>query len=133
MTDERFSLIRRFYSDRNSFNFFTGAAYHSFSIHLGNRLTSLATGGLFPNIDLVTIKTLGLVLGLGNRWQLKSGWVLGVDWLSMYLPLKTIEAEAPYISSNASESSKNDVRDAMKVIKRVPTFAVFKFQVGMSF
>ncbi|MCO5142341.1 MAG: hypothetical protein M9962_04530 [Oligoflexia bacterium] len=133
MTDERLTLLRRFYSDRNSFNFFTGIAYHSFSIHLGDRLTSLVTGGYVPSVDLITIKTLGVTFGLGNRWQLASGWVLGADWLSIYIPLKTLEAEAPYISSNASESGKNDVRDVMKVIKRVPTFAVIKFQVGMSF
>ncbi len=133
MTDERLSLIRRFYSDRNSFSFFAGAAYHSFSVHLGDRLTSLISNNLIPNVDLVTVKTLGFIGGLGNRWQFGSGWTLGVDWFSMYVPIKTLEAEAPYVSSTASESGKNDVRDVMDVIKRIPTFAVFKFQVGMSF
>jgi hypothetical protein len=133
MTDERISLIRRSYSDRNSFNFFAGVAYHAFTVSLGDRLTSLATNRFLPNLDLVKVKTLGIVGGLGNRWQFKSGWAIGVDWISMYLPLKTLEAEAPFISNTASESGKSDVKDVMDIIKRVPTLAILKLQVGISF
>lgn len=133
MTDEKLSIVHRFYSDRNSFNFLAGAGYRSYSIHLGNRLTSLASNSMIPNTDLVSIKTLGLVGGFGNRWQFDRGLTLGIDWFSIYVPMKTLEAEAPYISSNASDSGKNDVRDVMNVVKRIPTFAVFKFQIGLSF
>lgn len=133
MTDEKLSIIRRFYADRNSFNFFLGGGYSAFSIHLGDRLTSLVSGGAIPNVDLVTLRSLGLIAGLGNRWQFEGGWTIGMDWFSIFVPVKNLEAEAPYVNSSASESGKKDVRDVMSVIQHVPTFAIFKFQVGYSF
>ena len=103
------------------------------NIHLGDRLTSLISGNLIPNADLVKIKTLGITGGLGNRWQFKKGFTLGVDWFSLYIPLKTFMAEAPYVNSGASESGKNDVRKAIKIIKRIPTFSSLKLQLGLTF
>jgi len=51
LPDEKLSLIRRFYGDRNSFNFLVGVGYHAFSVHLGDRITSLATVGVVPNVS----------------------------------------------------------------------------------
>jgi hypothetical protein len=133
MTDEKLSLIRRFYSDRNSFSLFLGAEYSSFSIHLGNSLTSLVSGSGVPNFDLVRVRSLGVLAGLGNRWQFESGWTIGLDWFSLYVPVIGLESEAPYLTSNASETGKEDVRDVMSVLQHFPTFALLKFQLGYSF
>lgn len=133
MVEQKFSLVYRSYSDRNSFHFFGGAFYHSFKARLGNTYLSLVPNSPVQGIDLVQIRTWGVVGGVGNRWQFKSGWGIGVDWFTIAIPLKTIQADAPYITTATNGSKREDVQDVFDVIRKVPTFAFFKVQFGYSF
>jgi len=133
MIEQKLSLIYRSYSTRNSFHFFGGAFYHSFKARLGNTYLELVPNSGIQGIDLLQIRTWGVVGGIGNRWQFKSGWGIGVDWFTIAIPLKTIQAEAPYLTTNASGTRRDDVNDAFDLIRKIPTFALFKVQLGYSF
>lgn len=133
ITDQRLSLFYRSYSQRNSFNFIYGVNYSSFKAHLGNDILAAVSGGNVAQYDLLTIRTIGLTWGLGNRWYVSNRILMGVDWLTINIPVATLEANAEFLEATASEDKKNDVRDALDIIKHVPTLAIFKLQVGVSF
>ncbi|MBX3041218.1 MAG: hypothetical protein KF789_10985 [Bdellovibrionaceae bacterium] len=133
MTDRRFSLIRRTYSKRNSFNFSYGLTYTDFSIHLGNDIMSRVSGGRSPSLDLVEIETLGANFAIGNRWSFDKNITLSVDWFSWAQPLKVIRKKHDFLSKATNDSDRDDVGKAASVIAYFPRFAVFKIQLGILF
>lgn len=133
ITDQRLSVFYRSYSDRNSFSFLYGINYSSFKAQLGIDYLSTVSGGNVGQVDLVAIETLGLTWGVGNRWQLNNNVLIGLDWFTIYIPVITLESQADFLSANASEKRKEEIRDALDVIERIPTFAALKFQLGIAF
>src|SRR5690606_30674611 len=96
MTDERFSIIRRSYLGSNSFNISYGLTYFDFSMHLGNKLLDRVTGGGYPAIDLVEVQSLGLNLGIGNRWIFNKNITFGVDWISWAQPFYVMKKKSAF-------------------------------------
>lgn len=131
-SDKRLSLLYRSYNKRNSFNWLYGLFYEKVEIYLGSEFLEGVTD-FDPKVDLVDIQTAGITWGLGNRWQFKSGFALGVDWFVINIPLVTLNKEAAYFSSSASQKDKDKVDDTMSTIAKFPTFSVIKFQIGGSF
>ncbi|MCB0407411.1 MAG: hypothetical protein KDD34_04345 [Bdellovibrionales bacterium] len=131
-TDQRISFFYRSFSQRNSFNFLYGLYYNSFRLSIGDKLLSNVTGGVVPGYDLLTVETLGVSWGFGNRWHL-GRLLLSFDWLTINIPLIVLESDAPFLNVNGSETDKNDVRDVLDTIEKIPTFAIIKFQLGYSF
>lgn len=85
------------------------------------------------DFNILSVKSVGVTLGLGNRWQLKNGMSLGVDWFHLNIPVSVFETDADYLNSDADQQDKEDIRDVLDVLKRVPTFSFLKFQVGYTF
>ena len=133
ITDQRISLFYRSYSNRNSFSFLYGVNYSSFKAQLGTDFLATISGGNVSQFDIVSIQTIGFTWGLGNRWQLKNRLIIGLDWFTINLPLFVLESNADFLSANASAKKKDEIRDALDIIEKIPTLAVFKFQIGMSF
>lgn len=133
MTEQRLALLYRNYGDRNSFNFFVGADYYKFDITLGDSLLNTVTGGVYPNIELLTIESLGLLGGIGNRWQMQNGLTIGVDWFVIDIPIYIIQTKADFLLYTSDANSKKEVEDALGFIEHIPRLAFLRFQIGMSF
>jgi hypothetical protein len=132
-SETRVSLLYRSFSERNSFNFIYGLNYNSFKLGIGDKLLSTITGGIVPGYDVVTVETLGLSWGVGNRWNLNDKFLISFDWFAIHIPIYVIESEAPFLEATASEEDKDDIRDALDFIENIPTFSVIKVQFGYNF
>lgn len=133
MQDRRFSIIRRSYSERNSFNISYGITYTDFSIHLGNGIMSRVSGGRSPSMDLVEIETIGANVAIGNRWTFNKDITLGVDWISWAQPLHVLRKQHDFLSQADNQKDRDDVGKAASLIAYFPRVAVFKIQLGILF
>lgn len=130
ITEQRVSLNWRSFSSRNSFYFSYGVFYNDFEFVLGDKL--LASVDASASVDLVKIQSMGLSWGVGNRWQTEGKFTWGFDWFAINIPLVTLSSEAPYIESTTDEDDRDEVREAMDVIEKIPTFVALKVQLGVS-
>ncbi|MCJ8276443.1 MAG: hypothetical protein HRT44_10505 [Bdellovibrionales bacterium] len=130
--DQRIQVTRTSYSKRNSFYLTYGLNYYQFKATLGSALLSTVTGSTVPNIDVLEISSLGGTFGIGNRWQFKN-WVLGVNWVSIHVPLVILNSENAYTSNTTNQSDGQTVQDVMDVVERIPTFTAVRVQLGYSF
>ncbi len=133
MTDERFSVIKRSYSEGSSFNLSYGLSYFDFSLHLGDRLLNRVTSGSYPWIDLVQVQALGFNLAFGNRWLVKKNMIFGVDWISWAQPVVVTNKKSAFSDNASNQQDKDDVDKAMKLISYFPRLAFLKLQLGISF
>ncbi len=133
MSDSRVSIIKRSYSASNSFNFNYGITYFDFGIHLGDDLISKITGGNYPSIDLVSLKSLGVNIGLGNRWTFEHDITLGVDWISWAQPLITINKNSAFLDYATDASDRDNVKKALSIVQYFPRWTILKLQIGILF
>lgn len=133
MTEEKWSVLRRFYGDRRSFHYALGLTYHELGVHLGDELFASASGYSALNADFARQKTLAFTAGLGQRWIFSHGISLQVDWISLSLPFTTLESHLPFLGTNAAEQKKSKVRKAFDFFEKIPTFALFRIGAGWSF
>ena len=132
MTDERLSLIRRNYLGTQTFNFNYGLNYHRFNLHIGNKyLSSVATS--VPDVDLISVESLGFNVGMGHRWTFSNRWIVGVDWVSWSQPVFTTRKDNKFEDYSANEGYKDSTDTLVKLITWVPRITILKFQVGYSF
>lgn len=132
VTENRFSIVRTSYAQRNSFRFIYGLSYNTVKINIGSALMSSVSSGSYPNADLFELSTINGVWGVGNRWQFEK-MALGIDWFVVHVPFIVTNSYVPYLDSDASEQYKNDVRDARNLVEHFPLFTIIKFQIGVSF
>lgn len=133
MSDERFSIIRRSYFGGNSFNLSYGVSYFDFSLHLGDKLLSRVTSGSHPSIDLIEVQSLGLNIGVGNRWSFNKNITVGIDWISWAQPIFVTKKSSEYLKYANNQEDKDDVDTAMKIISYFPRLAFMKIQFGILF
>ncbi len=132
MTEDRISLMKKNFAQRNSFYWAYGLHYYRFQAHLGDKYLSQVTGQPGMSIDLLKVSSLGVSFTIGNRWHFEN-WLIGFDWLSLHLPLVVLDTQSKYIDYASNQSDRNTVRDTIDVIKSLPTFTALKFQVGYTF
>ena len=133
MTDDRYSLITRNYFGNNSFNLSYGLSYHEFSVHLGDRFLTAASGGQFPTADIVKIQTIGFNIGIGNRWSFNHDITLGIDWVSWAQPLFRVGKQDAFLDHATNQSDYDAVDKIVKVGSYFPRFSILKLQFGMLF
>jgi len=133
MSDNRFSVIRRSFWTGSSWNVSYGLTYFEFSSHLGSQLLSSATSNNIPSIDLVTVRSLGFNLALGNRWFFCPNWMVGVDWISWSQPLWLLERRSDFLDHSNSQGDKDRVASVIQSLSHLPRFAVLKLQIGFYF
>ena len=131
--EQRFALVARSFNKRNSFNVTYGVFYSEFDAHLGNDILATVSGVPASTVDLARVTIFGFTGGLGNRWQMENGFVWGVDWIMLHVPLFLIEKEAPFLDNSNSPVKKDDVADVLDIFRKVPGLGILKFQVGLSY
>lgn len=133
VSDSHISLLYRSYSTRSTFSFIYGLNYYQFDASLGNEYLSSISSGNPANFNILRVRSFGLTVGIGNRWQLKNGLSLGADWFHLNIPINVFRTEADYLSSDASQDDKNDIENILDILKYVPTFSFLKLQIGYTF
>ncbi len=133
VSDSHLSLLYRSYSRRNTFAVIYGLNYYKFDAHLSSEFLSSISSGPVSDYNILAVESLGATIGFGNRWQLKNGMSLGVDWFQLNIPLHVFKTEANYLSSNADPEDKKDIENVLDILKRVPTFSFLKLQAGYTF
>lgn len=131
--EQKVSALWRSYNQRSTLSFFMGMTYNKFDVHLGNEYLESVSGSQRAHVDLAEITTLGATWGFGQRWHTKNGFVWGVDWLTLNLPLVTLNEDIPYLTTSQNPERREQVSDAVKLFKRIPTVGVLKLQLAYSF
>ena len=128
-TETIISLDARYFSGK-TFNWILGVGSQSYTANLGNELVSRFSGA--GTFDVVSTRTLGANLGLGNRWDW-TGITFGVDWLVVHIPLTTLKAEAPPSDYIPNQSDRDKVDSVLKFLRYIPTAQIARVSLGYEF
>ena len=131
LTEQRFSLTRRSFSHRESFNWFWGLNYNSLDITLGSDY--LAAVGGNTRYELLQITSLGAHVGLGNRWYITKNVHFAIDWFTWSQPLFILSKKADYLDAATAGGRRDDVDTAMNLAAVFPRFSLLKLGLGASF
>lgn len=131
-TDRRISLVVRSYADRNSFNFHYGLAYFDLQVHVGSKYLQ-SSSGRPANLDLLASRSLGLILGVGNRWILPHGFTLGVDWISWSQPLIIVEKKSDLLQYIQNQQDRDVLETLLSTVGYFPRFTILKLAIGYTF
>lgn len=133
MTDEKISLMARNYFARNSFNLSYGLTYFRFKVHLGSEYLQGVTASERANFDVLNLESVGLNIGVGNRWAVTEHISFGVDWIELYQPLIETKSETGFVDETNDNSDRKAVEDALDYIAKFPRFTLFKVSLGATF
>lgn len=133
MTDQRWSIIRRSFLGKNSFNFSYGLTYFDYSVKVGseilNRLDSSYPGGL----DLISLEGVGVNVGFGNRWIIQKNVTIGIDWLSLSQPVILTGKKSGILNYINNANDRKNVEKVIRIGSYFPRLAAIKLQLGISF
>lgn len=133
MTDEKISILARNYFSRNSFNLSYGVTYFRFKVHLGSEYLQSVTASERANVDVLNLESLGVNVGVGNRWAVTEHISFGVDWIELYQPLVETKRETGFVDKTNDNSDRDAVEDALDYITKFPRFTFFKVSLGATF
>ena len=128
VTDQRIHLSTRSFIWSKTFNIQYGVYYNSIQAKLGNLYTDL----IGASVDLIEVKTLGVLWGLGNRWTFENGFSVGADWLKIFWPLHNLKT-SDQLKNFPSSSEKDDLKTFIDTVAKIPTFSVLHFEIGYKF
>jgi hypothetical protein len=126
--ERRYSLLARHFM-RDSFHFIYGASFNRLDGTVGSRYLESAGAGAQ---DAFNVQGYGITLGMGNRWQWRNGFTLGIDWFRTHIPLINRKADSALLANVQSED-RSEVRDAISVLRNIPTFVLLGVNLGYSF
>ena len=133
MKDERISLIARSYFNKNSFNISYGLSYYNFSINLSEEILNRMTYGKYGSIDLLEVQSLGLNVGVGNRWTFAKNLSFGVDWVSLSQPIFTLSRKSDFLQYASNQKDREDVDKVLRWVGNFPRLTLLKLQLGFTF
>jgi hypothetical protein len=123
-------LNARYFPRAGSFNWLFGISRQQYIASLGNDIVSrFAT--YVPDYS-ITVETVGLQLGLGNRWTYKR-LLLGVDWLVLNIPVIASRTSSPALDQVTNADDRRRIDDAIRVMRYLPTGALAKLSLGFAF
>lgn len=131
-TDKRISIVRRVYGDRNSLNFHYGLSYFDTNINVGSKYLATATN-TNAYAELMKQRSIGFIIGVGNRWTFPKGFTVGVDWISYAQPVFVVDQDSSIINSIKDENAKKTVQDVFQAALYFPRISVFKVALGWTF
>lgn len=127
ISERRYSLLGRRYFG-NSFHMIMGAMYQDFRATASAKIINQGV-----DASRFGAQGIGAVIGLGNRWQLKNGITLGIDWMRVNVPLLTTKTDDKILKGINNDSDSDDVKKVIRTFNRFPTFVVFGLSVGYTF
>jgi hypothetical protein len=133
INEKRLSLLNRNFWNRNSFSGFLGISWNSFEVSVGNDLLTKLGVVSAPKSELLRLDTLGINVGLGNRWTLWKGVTIGSDWIGISQPLFTIDKNMSVLDQAGNRPERDKVETALKTALFLPRLYVLKIQIGMMF
>lgn len=133
LTDERISLVRRTYFGGPSFNLSYGISYFATSLHIGDKYLNGLSGGVYPAVEAVDIRSIGFNIAIGNRWTFKHDLTLGVDWISWEQPIFVLKRDSKFLEYATNQSDRDAIEAGIKTICYFPRLAIAKIQLGMLF
>jgi len=129
ITDQRIHLTTRSHTWDGSFNFQYGIYYNSILVELGNAYTA-ALGNKY---DVLRVDTVGVVWGMGNRWNWDNGLSLGLDWFKIFIPLKVVNKDTKFLDENTDPDNQDDVDELVEGLSHIPAFTLAHFEIGYRF
>ncbi len=130
--EQRASIFTRYFLTE-SFNYHAGINYDHLDVTLKDNFTNTVTTSSGEDYTYVELATLGVTIGVGNRWRTDSGIEIGVDWLQLQMPMIRLKQYSPFIDLSGDVEKSDAVRDAVLNVRDKPRFAALKFQAGISF
>ncbi len=131
-SESRFDVILR-KSFGGSFSVFGGYSYQAVKADVSDEVRDINVS--LPFYD-TTLKTHGLIAGLGNRWTWSGGFTFGVDWLSVIIPLSnSVENDLRDVDllNYTDPQDKQDITDAMDKIEKTPRLTLLHLKLGWTF
>jgi hypothetical protein len=131
-SEDRFDIVVRKYFG-GSFSVFGGYSYQSVNVEASDQVRTDNPG--LPFYD-TTIKTHGVIAGIGNRWLWGSGFTFGVDWISAIIPISNkVDNDFRKLSilNFADAQDREDIKDAMDKIEKTPRLTLLHFKLGWTF
>ena len=133
ITDQRVSLLSRSYFGSNSFNISYGLSYMDLSMTLGDELIGRVPGVSLASISLIKIQTLGVNIGIGNRWVVWKSLTLGCDWIYLNQPLALLKREDTFLNYATNTNDRDTVETGLKVLTYFPRLGLLRVQLGATF
>lgn len=127
--EERFNLQARRYVG-NSFHFSFGAVYSEFRAKLGSDFLNDFGREISSSFRAQNI---GVTGGIGNRWQWKNGFTVGVDWIRLNVPVVSTYVRDDVLDSISDDDEQDDVKKVINTFNRIPTFVLFGLNLGYTF
>ena len=131
-SETRVNLMARYFP-AEIFNILFGLHYEKLELVLGDKFLSTISGTSKSEFSLLEIDNVGVVFGLGSRWQLEKGITLGVDWVTLNQPILSTKTNAKFLSSDANQADKDLVNSALTVLKYTPRLTVLNLSAGWTF
>jgi hypothetical protein len=129
VSEYRYSLLARRYIG-NSFHWIFGLYKDDFRATLGSDYVEDMND---TSIDDLKVEILGATLGLGNRWQWKSGVTMGMDWVRTNIPIFDRKVDDGVLKNIDDGSDHDRVKKVINRVVSVPSFTLFGLYLGYTF
>ncbi len=100
-----FAAYARYFTG-NSFSLYAGLGYRAASGVFAAKTTSITPATLDAKLEVYSII---IPVGLGNHWSLKNGFTLGVDWISVMIPISA--GSSSTLASSEADASLSKLND----------------------
>lgn len=133
LSEERYQFQVRKFLNQSSFNYFLGVSHISAKLAIGSEALSRATANPSYFQNHVLASTWGLHAGIGNQFNFKNGFLMGVDWLSYHQPLFVTKTTMDFERVAGDSKDQSDIRILKNMMLYGPRITLLKIQIGYSF
>ncbi len=135
MEDTRISFYKRVITKEIMPQLFYGCSYFDTLVNFGNNRIGRLTGGYYNSNISYRFQSLGLNIGLGNRWYVNENFIFSIDWVSWAQPIYILNKYSNYLDTNLPVSERDNFVKAstLTLINYFPRFTFLKLQIGILF
>lgn len=132
ISDERITIMKRQRLGGTNFFVSYGASYMDINASLGNKYLNQIPGAP-ASVHILRTQSLGAHVGIGQRWDVWKGMLLGIDYLDYTQPLIVTRRESLFLDYAWNDAARSDVQRAMQWITYFPRFTFLRLQFGWQF
>lgn len=133
ITEQKFSLLNRRFSEGSNFNWFYGLSYATLEAKLGSDYLNTVPANERPESDMMKIHVVAVDIGIGNRWYFNNGLTLGVDWVGSTIPVSTTKKEQHFTDNSTDQNDVDNVNKFINFAAQIPRVYTLKLQLGYAF